>query len=107
MRRMVLSRIIFSRMSYSAPSTSSFQDDVIERARVLPDPSTKVNGSHLERVLGIECPKATVPANQFVCEESAAIAVLPIQEEILKSLSIVDCRLNETMSRQIRVACRI
>ena len=75
------------------PFDIEFQDDVVEDARVFAEPSRKVDGSHLDRVHGIECPKATILTSQFVPEESASVAVFPVQEKVLKSLSIVNRRL--------------
>ena len=88
------------------PFNIELQDNV-ECPRVLPEPTRKVGGSHPNRVRGIEGPKTTVLPSQLVSEKGTPIAVVPVQEEVLESVSIVHRRLNETMSRQIRITCLI
>jgi hypothetical protein len=89
------------------PFNIELQDDVVECPRILEEPTRKVDGSHPGRVRGVEGPKTTVLPSQFVSEESTPIAVVPVQEEVLKPVSVVHRRLNETMSRQTRITWRI
>ena len=66
-----------------------FQDDVIKPPRSASEPTGKIDGSHLDRVLRIKGPEATGMTSQLVLKESASIAVLAVEKEILKTFSVV------------------
>src|SRR3954453_14642331 len=79
------------------------KDNVIENAGVLPQPTTEIDRSHLDRIFDVEHPEAAVVSGEFFTKESAAIAVLAVQIKRSGAVVVREGRLDKLVLRHVRI----